>query len=130
MVELAGKKGAILVVDDRESNLCVLRMLLGDIGLDLVTADSGAAALRCLLAREFDLILLDLRLPVMDGFALAALIRERERSRRTPILFLTAYGPCEIPPFPGREAAPVELLEKPVDGPVLRARVLALAAAG
>src|SRR5438046_7057030 len=78
----------ILVVDDDVSTLLATEALLSGPGRNIVTASSGTDALRHLLREDFALILLDVRLPVMDGFETAALIRQRERFRYTPIIFL------------------------------------------
>jgi diguanylate cyclase (GGDEF)-like protein len=80
----------ILLVDDRPENLLALEAVLSRLGHNLVRANSGAEALRCVLNHDFAVILLDVLMPEMDGFETAALIRERERSRHTPIIFLTA----------------------------------------
>src|SRR5579883_2880231 len=77
-------RAAVLVVDDQAANLRVLEGLLGDLGHDIVAAGSGEEALSCLLARDFAVILLDVRMPGMDGFETAELIRRRRRSRHTP----------------------------------------------
>src|SRR5215216_5327134 len=80
----------ILLVDDQPENLIALEAVLEGLGQDLVKADSGREALRHLLEHDFAAILLDVKMPDMDGFECAAMIRERERSADTPILFLTA----------------------------------------
>src|SRR5689334_23770404 len=85
----------ILLVDDRPENLVALEALLDGPGVNLVTAQSGAEALKRLLARDFALILLDVQMPGMDGFETAELIRQRDRSRHTPIIFVTAYDRSE-----------------------------------
>src|SRR5437764_126441 len=84
------EKAGILLVDDQMGNLRVLEGLLEDLGQDVVSATSGTEALSCLLAREFAVILLDVRMPIMDGFETAELIRKRRRSRHIPIIFVTA----------------------------------------
>src|SRR5574338_587504 len=89
--EAADEQVPVLVVDDDVRNRAVLRALLADVGAQLVEADSGEEALRKLLERDVGLILLDLRMPGMDGLETASLIRSRERSRFTPIIFLTAF---------------------------------------
>src|SRR5258708_5256646 len=114
----------ILLVDDRPENLLVLKSLLDDLGQNLVTAASGAEALRCLLAMDFALIVLDVQMPAMDGFETARLIRERPRSGSTPIIFVTAYGPTEEKLFRGYASGAVDYLFKPLIAEVLRAKVL------
>ncbi|MCE9581476.1 MAG: response regulator [Planctomycetes bacterium] len=81
---------SVLLVDDRAEDLMVLEAILGDLDVQLVKASSGEEALRCLLDRDFSAILLDVHLPGMNGFETAEMIRKRERSRATPIIFLTA----------------------------------------
>src|SRR4051794_30916765 len=80
----------ILLVDDQPENLIALEAVLESLGQILVKAYSGREALRQLLDNDFAAILLDVKMPDMDGFECAAMIRERERSAETPILFLTA----------------------------------------
>src|SRR5215831_5784120 len=112
----------ILLVDDREANLTTLESILDDLGQELVKATSGREALRHLLRDDFAVILLDVRMPDMDGFETAALIRERERSRHTPILFLTAHKDEEHV-FRGYYAGAVDFLYKPINPEVLRSKV-------
>ncbi len=81
----------ILMVDDTPSNLFVLEATLGDLGQNLVRAGSGVEALRRLLNDDFALILMDVQMPGMDGFEVDDMIRQRDRTRLTPIIFLTAY---------------------------------------
>src|ERR1043166_839592 len=81
----------ILLVDDTPENLVSLEAALDGLGEELVLAHSGKEALRRLLDEDFAAILLDVRMPDMDGFETAELIRSRPRSRQTPILFLTGY---------------------------------------
>jgi signal transduction histidine kinase len=112
----------ILLVDDREANLTTLESILDDLGQELVKATSGREALRHLLRDDFAVILLDVKMPDMDGFETAALIRERERSRHTPILFLTAHQDEEHL-FRGYYAGAVDFLYKPISPEVLRSKV-------
>ncbi len=114
----------ILLVDDHAENLLALKSLLEDLGQNLITAGSGPEALRCLLAMDFALIVLDVQMPEMDGFETAMLIRERLRSRSTPIIFVTAYSPTEEQLFQGYASGAVDYLFKPLNPDVLRAKVL------
>src|SRR5262245_39096505 len=82
----------ILVVDDTPANLLAFEVALGDLGGTVVRSNSGAEALRVLLERDFALVILDVQMPGMDGFETARLIRERRRSRHTPIIFVTAHN--------------------------------------
>lgn len=112
----------ILLVDDRPANLMALESILEDLGQDLVKANSGKEALRHLLNDDFAVILLDVKMPEMDGFETATLIRERERSRHTPILFVTAHKDDEHI-FRGYYAGAVDFLYKPINPEVLRSKV-------
>src|SRR6478609_1741475 len=85
------RKIKILLVDDTPENLVSLEAALSGLGEELVMANSGKEALRYLLEEDVAAILLDVRMPDMDGFETAELIRSRPRSRQTPILFLTGY---------------------------------------
>ncbi|MFL5263966.1 MAG: response regulator [Anaeromyxobacteraceae bacterium] len=116
----------ILLVDDTDRNLKALEAMLGGLDAELVTARSGADALRCLLERDFALILLDVRMPGIDGFETAELIRARDRSRHTPIMFLTAYDGARAEEARGYALGAVDFLAKPVIPEVLRGKVAAL----
>jgi CheY-like chemotaxis protein len=87
----AERKMKILLVDDTPENLVSLEAALSGLGEELVLARSGTEALRRLLQDDFAVILLDVRMPEMDGFETAELIRSRPRSKHVPILFLTGY---------------------------------------
>lgn len=82
----------ILLVDDYSENLLALEAILDPLGENLVRAASGEEALKCLLQQDFAVILLDVMMPGLDGFETAALIRKRQQSRYTPIIFLTAFS--------------------------------------
>jgi signal transduction histidine kinase len=112
----------ILLVDDRPANLLALETILEDLGQELVKATSGKDALRQILNEDFAVILLDVKMPGMDGFETATLIRERERSRHTPILFITAHKDDEHL-FRGYYAGAVDFLYKPINPEVLRSKV-------
>src|SRR6188768_4343396 len=77
----------ILLVDDQPKNLLALSAMLEPLGQEVVQASSGREALRHLLRDEFALVLLDVQMPVLDGYEVAELIRARERSRAVPIIF-------------------------------------------
>src|SRR5262245_14539891 len=90
-----GRKVDILLVDDQPKNLLALEAVLEDPEYNLVKAHSGEEALLRLLREDFAVILLDVSMPGMDGFETADLIRRRERTRYTPIIFVTAIGRSE-----------------------------------
>ncbi|HET7690604.1 MAG TPA: response regulator [Nocardioidaceae bacterium] len=112
----------ILVVDDNAAKRLALRSVLMPLGYHIVEADSGVSALRCITDQDFAVILLDIRMPVMDGFETAALIRQREQSETTPIIFITAYGADEINADRYAGGA-VDFLFAPVPPEELRAKV-------
>ena len=113
----------ILVVDDRDENLIAVEAVLSDPGYRLVRARSGREALKEVLDQDFALILLDVVMPGVDGYETATLIRERPRSRQTPIIFLTAndWGSQHV--FRGYTVGAVDYLVKPIPADVLRSKV-------
>jgi len=117
------KRVNILVVDDRDENLMAVEAVLDDPGYRLVRARSGREALKEVLDQDFALILLDVVMPGVDGYETATLIRERPRSRQTPIIFLTAndWGSQHV--FRGYTVGAVDYLVKPVPADVLRSKV-------
>jgi signal transduction histidine kinase len=110
---------SILLVDDEPNSLYALQEMLQPLGQNLMVARSGAEALRLVLKNEFAVILLDVRMPRMDGFETARLIRERRRSSLTPIIFLTAAGDDMESVYRGYEAGAVDYLIKPVTSPTV-----------
>jgi hypothetical protein len=112
----------ILLVDDTPENLVSLEAALEQLGQDLILAHSGMEALRYLLEYDFAAILLDVKMPDMDGFQTAELIRSRKRSRHTPILFLTGYKNDEHL-FRGYDLGAVDFLIKPIVPEILRSKV-------
>ena len=112
----------ILLVDDNQENLLALEATLEGLGQELVKASSGVEALRHLLDDDFAAILLDVRMPDMDGFETATLIRSRKRSRNTPILFLTGYK-SEDHLFRGYDLGAVDFLFKPIVPEILQSKV-------
>jgi PAS domain S-box-containing protein len=113
----------ILLVDDHPENLLALEAILSDLGQPLVKSLSGREALRHLLDTEFAVILLDVHMPEMDGFETAMLIRQREKSRYVPIIFLTAIDKNDEWMFRGYAVGAVDYLFKPFVPEVLRAKV-------
>ncbi|HUQ95814.1 MAG TPA: ATP-binding protein [Bryobacteraceae bacterium] len=116
------QKVKILLVDDTPDNLISLEAALEGLNQHLVLARSGKEALYHLLEDDFAAILLDVKMPDMDGFETAELIRSRERSRNTPILFLTGYKSDEHL-FRGYDLGAVDFLFKPIVPEVLRSKV-------
>src|SRR5438270_7362150 len=112
---------SILVVDDHPENVIALQSLLARPDYEVVTAASGPEALLRVLQRDFAVILLDVLMPGMDGFQTARLIRERERSRNVPILFLTATGADLGMIDRAYSVGAVDYLIKPLDPEVVRA---------
>jgi signal transduction histidine kinase len=118
-------EAAILLVDDQDMNLRLLEAILKGRDETLVKARSGPEALKALLERDFAVVLLDVQMPGMDGFETAQLVRERERSRHTPILFVTAIDRDAEHVRRGYLLGAVDYLFKPLDPDVLRAKVSA-----
>jgi hypothetical protein len=112
----------ILIVDDSAENLVSIEATLEGLGQEVITARSGNEALRHLLENDFALILLDVKMPEMDGFQTAELIRARRRSVQTPILFLTAYR-SDDHLFRGYDLGAVDFLLKPIVPEILRSKV-------
>jgi signal transduction histidine kinase len=111
-----------LLVDDLEENLLALEGLLRRDGLTLLKAKSGTAALEVLLKYEVALALVDIQMPGMDGFELAELMRGTARTRRVPIIFLTAGTADRQRRFRGYEAGAVDFLLKPIEPDILRSK--------
>jgi PAS domain S-box-containing protein len=117
----------LLLVDDRAEDLLTLTHVLAGPEYRLTTASSGPEALKRLLEQDFGVILLDVFMPTMDGFELAELIKQRERSQHTPIIFLTA-AVSDLPQlYRGYSVGAVDYLNKPVDPDVVRAKVAVFA---
>ncbi|HEY8924612.1 MAG TPA: ATP-binding protein [Polyangia bacterium] len=113
----------ILVVDDRDENLLAMESILARPGYRIVTARSGNDALKHVLKHDFAVVLLDLLMPGMDGFETAGLIRSREASRHTPIIFLTAAGADLATVERGYAVGAVDYLVKPLNAEMVRAKV-------
>ena len=117
----------ILVVDDEPKNLMVLESVLDDPGYRLIRAGSGQEALLALMADEFAVLVLDVRMPDMTGFELARLIKQRKKTARVPIIFLTAYFNEDQHVLEGYDHGAVDYLHKPLNVPVLRSKVAVFA---
>jgi hypothetical protein len=116
-------KVGILLVDDDATKRFALRSILAPLDEEIVEASSGADALRQLLRREFAVVLLDVRMPIMDGFETAQLIRQRPRSELTPIIFVTALDQAETDMGRGYTLGAVDFVFAPVVPAILRAKV-------
>ncbi|AEG92320.1 response regulator [Ramlibacter tataouinensis] len=117
----------ILIVDDEPKNLTVLESVLDDPGYRLVRASSGEEALLALVQEEFAVLVLDVRMPGMSGFEVAQLVKERRKTARIPIIFLTAYYNEDEHILEGYGSGAVDYLHKPVKPAVLRSKVAVFA---
>lgn len=113
---------SILIVDDRRDKLLVMETILEELGQNLVIAESGDEALRRVLEHDFAVILMDVNMPGMDGLETAALLRRRQRSSHTPIIFVTAYAD-EIHAARGYSLGAVDYILAPIVPDVLRSKV-------
>jgi two-component system, sensor histidine kinase and response regulator len=113
----------VLVVDDDTTKRFALRTILAPLDENVVEASSGADALRQLLRNEFAVVLLDVRMPIMDGFETAQLIRQRPRSELTPIIFVTALDQAETDMGRGYNLGAVDFVFAPVVPAIMRAKV-------
>ncbi|MEA2445167.1 MAG: hypothetical protein QOJ12_2459 [Thermoleophilales bacterium] len=114
---------SVLLVDDRRENLLALEAVLEPLEVRVRSAQSGQDALKALLDEDFAVVLLDVQMPGMDGFETAGYIRGRERSRTTPIIFLTAVSSDVAQVSKGYEAGAVDYVLKPFDPAILRSKV-------
>jgi len=114
----------ILLVDDRDENLLALEVILANQNYKFVRANSGKEALKILLQEhEFAIILMDVQMPGMDGFETAELIRQSERFKRVPIIFLTANNNNQEDVFKGYQTGAVDFMVKPLSAKILKAKV-------
>jgi signal transduction histidine kinase/HPt (histidine-containing phosphotransfer) domain-containing protein len=112
-----------LLVDDTAENLVAIEALIRRKGLELLLARSGSEALELLLVNDVSLALLDVQMPVMDGFELAELMRGTERTKHVPIIFVTAGAREPQRVFTGYESGAVDFLFKPIDPHILKSKV-------
>src|SRR5438552_14126160 len=113
----------ILIVDDRPANLLSLRSILDPLGQKIMHAKSGDEALRQVLSNDFAVILMDVRMPGLDGIKTAQLIRQRGRSAHVPIIFLTAVSIESPDIIKAYEEGAVDFLLKPFEPAILRSKV-------
>jgi PAS domain S-box-containing protein len=119
----AAMKASILLVDDRPANLLALEAILDSLDQHLVRATSGEEALEKLQEQEFAVILMDVRMPGMDGLRTAEVISQRESAARVPIIFLTAVPIANADVVSGYARGAVDFLLKPFDPEILRSKV-------
>ncbi|POA90715.1 MULTISPECIES: putative bifunctional diguanylate cyclase/phosphodiesterase [Pseudomonas] len=124
--EPAEGHSTLLIVDDYPENLLSMRALLQRQDWQVMTAASGVEALGLLLEHEVDLVLLDVQMPGMDGFEVARLMRGSQRTRLTPIIFLTANEQSQDAVIKGYASGAVDYLFKPFDPQILKPKVQAL----
>jgi signal transduction histidine kinase/DNA-binding response OmpR family regulator len=113
----------VLLVDDKPENLLAMESVLAEPGLNLVSVQSAGEALRFLLIEEVALVLLDVQMPGLNGFELAELIREREKTQHTPIIFISAQNVDEQYVFKGYALGAVDYITKPFKPEILRSKV-------
>jgi diguanylate cyclase (GGDEF)-like protein len=113
----------ILLVDDKKENLLALEAILETPGLNIFTALSGNTALGLMLEHDFAVVILDVRMPEMDGFEVAELMRKSEKTKFIPIIFVTAFSKDENYIFKGYETGAVDYLFKPLDPVILKSKV-------
>jgi diguanylate cyclase (GGDEF)-like protein len=113
----------ILVVDDTVANLVAMRRLLAHSGAEILEARSGNEALALCLDHRFALILLDVNMPDMDGFEVAALLGEAEQLRETPIIFVTAAYADDLNRLKGYHSGAVDYIAKPINDVILQSKV-------
>ncbi|WP_035108687.1 sensor histidine kinase [Flavobacterium denitrificans] len=115
----------ILLVDDKKENLLSLQVILANLGYQFVEATSGKDALRILLkSQDFAIILMDVQMPLMDGFETAELIRQSEKLKHVPIIFLTANMNTSDYIFKGYQSGAVDYMIKPLSAEILKAKVM------
>jgi two-component sensor histidine kinase/CheY-like chemotaxis protein len=117
----------VLLVDDQPAKLLAYEVILGDLGENLIKVSSGREALEQLLRQDIAIVLIDVCMPDLDGFELAAMIREHPRFERTAIIFITAVHLSEVDRLRGYEMGAVDYVPVPVVPEVLRAKVRVLA---
>jgi signal transduction histidine kinase len=118
-----GVPASVLIVDDSPAKLESLAAVISSMGLEVTKAASGRDALRHLLKQDFAIILLDVKMPIMDGFETAALIHGRPRSAHTPIIFITAEADTDSERFRGYTSGAVDYIFSPILPEVLTAKV-------
>jgi len=113
----------ILIVDDKPRNLYALAQVLKESGAEIIKAENGNDALTATLHHDFALAMFDVQMPEMDGYELAELMRGEERTKRIPIIFLSAVYSDEYHIFKGYRSGAVDFITKPYNPAVLMSKV-------
>src|SRR5579872_6802401 len=113
----------VLLVDDQPDKLLAYEVILEELGENLVKVSSGREALQFLLKNDVAVVLIDVCMPELDGFQLAAMIREHPRFRKTAIIFISAIHLTDVDRLRGYEMGAVDYVPVPVVPEVLRAKV-------
>ncbi|CAM3324383.1 sensor histidine kinase [Asticcacaulis taihuensis] len=116
-------KPKILIVDDRWENLLATEALLKPLGADIATVDSGEKALDLVLKEDFAIVLLDVQMPVMDGFETARLMKTRPSMQNVPIIFVTAISKEDHFATEAAEIGAVDYIFKPINSDILKSKV-------
>ena len=119
----------ILLVDDQPAKLLTYESILGELGENLITASSASEALKCLLDNEIAVVLVDVCMPDLDGYELAAMIRQHPRFQKTSIIFVSAILMTDLDRLRGYECGAVDYVPVPVVPEILRAKVSVFASA-
>lgn len=122
---MSDNKARVLIVDDRPENLLAVEAILEPLGYDLVRASSGSEALRYLMNDDFAVILIDVQMPVMNGFETVEIIKSRERTKHIPVIFLTAISKDDQYVYQGYSVGAVDYMFKPIQPDILRMKVSA-----
>jgi signal transduction histidine kinase len=123
---MVSDRPAVLVVDDNQANLTAMEAVLASLDVDVTKAASGEDALKHLLQQDFAVVLMDIQMPGLDGFETTELIRQRDRTRHTPIIFVTAIFTDDHSAQRAYALGALDFIRKPFDETVLRAKVSAL----
>ena len=123
MKTIRSEKPVFLLVDDKAENLIALEALLRRDDLEIITAQSGPEALELILRRDIGLAIVDVQMPEMNGLELAELMRGSERSKRIPIIFITAGLHDRDTVFNGYDSGAVDFLHKPIEPRILKNKV-------
>jgi diguanylate cyclase (GGDEF)-like protein/PAS domain S-box-containing protein len=124
-VDAASQEASVLVVDDNAAKRLAIRAMLAPLGHAIVEADSGRAALRAVMSQTFAVILMDVRMPTLDGYETAKLIRQRSQSELTPFIFISAFGGNEEQTAAAYASGAVDFVFTPILPEVLQAKVSA-----